>query len=75
MKDGARAVSPGFIEFEFRNQRREIVSTDDIKSIQTRGEGGTSVRLLNDRVILLSVQVGEVLEALRAANGGPHATA
>ena len=62
MKDIARAVSPGFIEFDFRNGRREIVSTADIKGIKNRSEGGTCVRLLNDRVLLLSVQVGEILE-------------
>jgi hypothetical protein len=76
MKDTVKAASFGFIELGFRNGHIEVVATSDIKSVRTRTEGSTSIRLAGDRVLLTSVSVGDVMNALRMADEGEsYATA
>ncbi len=76
MEDTVKAASFGRVELGFRNGHIEVVATTDIKSVRTRPEGGTSVRLADDRVLLTSVSVGDVMNALRMADeGGSYATA
>jgi hypothetical protein len=74
-KDNVKPLSFGFIELALRDGRVEVVNTNDIKSIQTRAEGGASIRLMNDHVLLVSCPIQDVLDALRVADGGLHATA
>jgi hypothetical protein len=76
-KDIVDVPCPNFMRFKYRNEGHiEVVATSDIKSIQGRGEGGTSIRLQNDRVILTDIKIGDVLNALKdASEGGDHAAA
>lgn len=72
MQDSVKAASLGFIKLEFRNGYVEVVSTGDIKTMKQRKEGGTSLRLKSDRVLLTSVAINEVVEVIRVADGRVH---
>ena len=70
MKDSVKVSSFGFVEFGFRNGWTEIIATNLMKSVKPRIEGGTNVRLMNDRVLLTSCPIQDVAEAMRLADSG-----
>lgn len=72
-EDSVEAMMNGFVSFWFRNGGREIVNPVDIKGVRPRREGGSAIRLLNDRILLTSVALGDVVEALEAAGWGDAA--
>jgi hypothetical protein len=75
MKDRIRARAH-FLEIQFRGGGSRIITASDIKGIQVRREGGTSIRLQNDHIVLVDCRVADVMAALElATEGGRHATA
>ena len=74
MQDSVKTASFGFIELGFRNGWTEVIATNEIKSIKQRSEGGTNIRLMSDRVLLTSVPIQDVANALRGADGRMYAT-
>jgi hypothetical protein len=75
MKDTIKAASFELIQLGFRNGHVEVIATGDIKGVKTRIEGGTSIRLHSDRLLLTSVKLDDVMNAIRSADsGGRYAT-
>ena len=74
MRDSVKVSSFGFVEFGFRSGWVEIISTNEIKSVKPRIEGGTNIRLTTDRVLLVSCPIQDVTEAMRDADGRMYAT-
>jgi hypothetical protein len=74
-EDTVKARSFGLVQFEFRNGHIEVAATSDIKSVKSRREGGTSIRRHSvNRVLLTSVELEDVMDAIRSADsGGRHA--
>jgi hypothetical protein len=75
VKDSVKVSSFGFIEFGFRNGWTEIIATNEIKSVKSRIEGGTNIRLTTDRVLLVSCPIQDVSEALRGADWRQYVSA
>jgi hypothetical protein len=73
-EDSVKTASFGFIELGFRNGWTEVIAVNSIKSIKPRMEGGTNIRLMTDRVLLTSVPIQDVTEALSGADGRMYAT-
>lgn len=74
MQDTVKAASFEMVQFGFRNGHAEAVATGEIKTIKARREGGTSIRLHSDRVLLTSVELEDVMTAIRSADlGGRYA--
>jgi hypothetical protein len=74
MKDQI-STSGGYINCQLRDGRRIGIRHNAIESIQTRTEGGTCVRTTDNRVLLLSIPIQDVLDVINLAAGGDHATA
>jgi hypothetical protein len=75
-EDTIKAASFELIQLGFRNGHIEVVATGDIKAVKSRREGGTSIRLKGDRLLLTSVELDDVMNAIRSADvGGRYATA
>jgi len=72
MKDQI-STSGGYINFALRDGRRLGIPHNAIKSVQTRKEGGTCVRTMDGRVLLLDIPIQDVLEVINIAEGGRHA--
>ena len=74
-EDTVKAASFELIQLGFRNGHIEVIATSEIKSIKGRREGGTNIRLKSDRVLLTSVELDDVMTAIRSADtGGRYAT-
>ena len=72
MKDQI-STSGGYINCQLRNGRRIGIRHNAVKSIQTRAEGGTSLRTMDGRVLLLDIPIQDVIEVINIAEGGHHA--
>ena len=74
-EDTIKAASFELIQLGFRNGHVEVIATGEIKTIKARREGGTNIRLKSDRVLLTSVELDDVMIAIRSADtGGRYAT-
>jgi hypothetical protein len=72
MKDRI-TTSGGYINCQLRDGRRIGIRHNAIESIQTRTEGGTCVRTMDGRVLLLGIPIQDVLKVISLAEGARHA--
>jgi hypothetical protein len=69
-EDTVKAASFEMVQFGFRGGHAEVVATSEIRAIKARQEGGTSIRLKNDHLLLTSVPLEDVMVAIRSADTG-----